>query len=338
MGKLTADDLLLFTTCPPSNTIERADYVKTVVDIVHWSEAAGCEGILVYTDNGLVCPWLVAQLIITNTRRLAPLIAVQPIYMQPYWAAKQVATLAHLHGRKVWLNMLAGGFKNDLASLGDDTPHDDRYLRTVEYTKVIQGLVDGGAFTFHGKYYKTEHLKLTPQIPKELRPGILISGSSEAGLAAAHAISAVAVQYPKPLEAHAASLVRKDVQYGIRVGILTREREDDAWRIAEQRFPVDRKGQIMHDLAMKVSDSHWHKQLSDLGKPSATGRTPYWMVPFENYKTYCPYLVGNHDTVAREIAGYLALGIKTFILDIPREPDDLFETRRVFARALEMLA
>ena len=337
MGKLTADDLLLFTTCPPSNTIERADYLKTVVDVAHWSEAAGCRGILVYTDNGLVDPWQVSQLIILNTRRLEPLVAIQPIYMQPYWAAKEIATLAHLHGRRVWLNMLAGGFKNDLVSLGDDTPHDDRYVRTVEYTKVIQGLVAGGPFTFHGKYYKTEHLKLAPTVPADLIPGILISGSSDAGLAAAHAISAVAVQYPKPPTEHAQSLVRKDIDYGIRVGILARDRSDAAWQIAEQRFPVDRKGQIMHDLAMKVSDSHWHKQLSDLGKASATGRTPYWLVPFENYKTFCPYLVGDHETVAVEIAGYLRLGIKTFILDIPRTPDDLFETKRVFSRALEMV-
>lgn len=337
MGKLTADDLLLFTTCPPSNTIERGDYLKTVVDVAHWSEAAGCRGILVYTDNGLVDPWQVSQLIILNTRRLEPLVAIQPIYMQPYWAAKAIATLAHLHGRRVWLNMLAGGFKNDLVSLGDDTPHDERYQRTVEYTKIIQGLVAGGPFTFRGKFYKTEHLKLAPTVPSDLIPGILISGSSDAGLAAAHAISAVAVQYPKPPTEHAQSLVRKDIEYGIRVGILARERSEAAWQIAEQRFPVDRKGQIMHDLAMKVSDSHWHKQLSELGKASATGRTPYWLVPFENYKTFCPYLVGDHETVAVEIAGYLRLGIKTFILDIPRTPDDLFETKRVFARALELV-
>jgi alkanesulfonate monooxygenase len=89
---------------------------------------------------------------------------------------------------------------------------------------------------------------------------------------------------------------------------------------------------------MKVSDSHWHKQLSELGKAASVGRSPYWLVPFENYKTFCPYLVGDHATVAREVAGYLRLGIGTFILDIPRTADDLFETKRVFVTALEQSA
>jgi len=44
-----------------------------------------------------------------------PLVAVQPVYMHPYSVAKMVSTLAFLHQRRVFLNMVAGGFKNDLA-------------------------------------------------------------------------------------------------------------------------------------------------------------------------------------------------------------------------------
>jgi len=39
---------------------------------------------------------------------------------------------------------------------------------------------------------------MSPPLATELFPGILISGSSEAGLQAAKAVGAVAVQYPKP--------------------------------------------------------------------------------------------------------------------------------------------
>ena len=54
---------------------------------------------LVYTDNGIVDPWLVSQTVIASTTRLAPLVAVQPVYMHPYSVAKMVSTLAYLHGR-----------------------------------------------------------------------------------------------------------------------------------------------------------------------------------------------------------------------------------------------
>src|SRR5256885_11620952 len=37
-----------------------------------------------------------------------------------------------------------------------------------------------------------------------------------------------------------------------------------------------RSGQLTHQLAMKVSDSAWHKQLSDLAAATASGESPYW--------------------------------------------------------------
>src|SRR5207247_11459384 len=104
-------------------------------------------------------------------------------------------------------------------------------------------------------------------------------------------------------------------------------------RIAEERFPEDRKGQIAHAMAMKVSDSHWHKELSELGTRTAEEESPYWLRPFENYKTFCPYLVGSYDRVAGEVARYLDVGFTVFILDIPPSEDELRHTSVVFERA-----
>ena len=38
--------------------------------------------------------------------------------------------------------------------------------------------------------------------------------------------------------------------------------------------------------------------------PGADGerRSPYWLGPFHNYKTFCPYLVGSYERVADELA------------------------------------
>src|SRR5262245_19075796 len=138
------DGVRVFSTCPASNLVDQDSYLKTVVDVARWSEDSGCHGILVYTDNGLVDPWLVAQVIVQNTRRLSPLVAVQPVYMHPYSVAKMISTIGHLYGRPLCLNMVAGGFKNDLESLNDPTPHDRRYDRVIEYTEVIKRLLGTG--------------------------------------------------------------------------------------------------------------------------------------------------------------------------------------------------
>lgn len=332
-----AERLEIFSTCPQSKDVGRDAYIQRVVDVSQWSESLGCTGILVYTDNGIADPWLVSQIIIQNTQRLAPLLAIQPIYMSPYTAAKMVSTLALLHGRRVYLNMLAGGFKNDLATLNDMTPHDDRYVRTIEYTLIIKRLLESGQpVSFKGKYYTIKNLKMTPELPPELFPGIMISGSSDAGMAAARAIGATAVRYPKPPGEELGVAPDLSVRCGVRIGIIARQDRDEAWRVARERFPDDRRGQIAHGLAMKSSDSVWHKQLSQLEVETAEEDNPYWLGPFQNYKTFCPYLVGTYERVAREVGDYIAKGYRTFILDIPPSYEELEHTGKVFKRALEL--
>ncbi len=335
-ARLIESGLKVFATCPPSYTASPLVYRREVLDIARWSDAAGCEGILVYTDNGLVDPWLIAQDIITHTQRLCPLVAVQPVYMHPYSVAKMVATLGFLHGRRIYLNMVAGGFKNDLEALDDRTPHDERYTRLVEYTGLILQLLGGPKpVTLDGRYYRVTNVKMTPPLDPALKPGVFVSGSSEAGLAAARQLGALAVRYPKPVAAYEGGPAIDAAALGIRIGIIAREGAAEAWAVARARFPEDRKGQLTHQLAMKVSDSAWHKQLSKIGE-TATGEDseqPYWMLPFENYKTFCPYLVGSYERVADEVARYVGVGYRTIILDVPASPEELEHIGVVCERA-----
>jgi alkanesulfonate monooxygenase len=333
---MRANQIELFSTCPQSSQVERECYLQHVIEVARWSEEAGCQGILVYTDNSLVDPWLVAQIIIENTQRLCPLIALQPVYLHPFAAAKMISTYGFLYGRRIYLNLVAGGFKNDLIALNDQTPHDKRYDRLIEYTTIIRRLLTTAApVTFAGEFYRVENLKLTPALPPELFPGILISGSSEAGLAAAQTLGATAIQYPKPVGEYEQQPLNEDHASGIRVGIISRPDDADAWQIAHARFPTDRKGQLTQQLAMKVSDSVWHKQLSEMSARPTDEKNPYWLVPFQNYKTFCPYLVGSYERVAQELARYIAVGNRTFILDIPPNQEELSHINRVFQQALK---
>jgi alkanesulfonate monooxygenase len=335
VSRINAQQIQVFSTCPQSKDVERGDYLRRVREVARWSDEAGYKGILVYTDNGIVDPWLVSQVILESTEQLQPLVAIQPVYMHPYTVAKMITTYAYLHGRPIYLNMLAGGFRNDLVALGDETPHDERYERTVEYTQIIKGLLAGESVTVDGRYYHVTNLKLTPPLPPELMPGVLMSGSSEAGLAAARTIGATAVKYPKPPGEEEED---EGVNAGIRVGVIARDDPEEAWRVALERFPEDRKGQVTHALAMKTSDSKWHEQLSELGDRPVGDENPYWLGPFKNYKTFCPYLVGSYDAVSAEIGRYMGVGFRTFILDIPPSDEELEHTAAVFERALSPVA
>lgn len=299
--------------------------------MAQWSEEAGCKGILVYSDNSLVDPWLLAQIILESTENLCPLVAVQPIYVHPFSVAKMVATLGSLYGRRIFLNMVAGGFKNDLIALNDQTPHDKRYARLVEYTTIIKLLLENtGGVSFQGEFYRIENLRMAPTLAPELFPGVFLSGASEAGEQAARVLKATAIKYPKAASDCEAEPPPADLECGIRLGIIAREDDGEAWEVAERRFPEDRKGQIAHQLAMKVSDSSWHRQLSEMAREPNGDRNPYWLRPFENYSTFCPYLVGEYEKVSTELARYVAVGYSRFILDVPASCEELRHVETVF--------
>lgn len=328
----------IFATTPQSKDCSQGEYLQQVADVSRWSERYGCKGILVYADNGICDPWIVSNVILQHTTSLCPLVAVQPAYMHPYAAAKIISSYAFLYGRRFYINMIAGGFRNDLLALNDQTPHDDRYVRLTEYTQIMKQLLESPApVSFDGQYYKVENLKMTPPLPEDLQPGILVSGSSPAGLEAANAIGATPIKYPQRTSDEARLNATSSDEHspaGIRVGIVARETSEEAWQVAHERFPADRKGQLAHQLAMKTSDSQWHHQLSAMAKEDADKDDPYWLGPFENYRTFCPYLVGSYERVAAELQGYIEVGYGTFILDIPPCEDELRHTSIAFNEAL----
>ena len=90
-----------------------------------------------------------------------------------------------------------------------------------------------------------------------------------------------------------------------------------------------------HASSSKVSDSVWHRTLSDLNGKIKEKRSTYWLWPFQNYKTFCPYLVGSYEQVSSEVSRYLATGYRTFILDVPTCEEDLTHINHVFAHATQ---
>lgn len=332
----------IYSTCPQSKDVEPSRYLQHVVDVSRWSEAAGHEGMLVYTDHGFVDPWVVSQAILANTDQLKPLVAVQPVYMHPYTAAKMITSLGFMHGRAVDLNMVAGGYRNDLLALGDETEHDERYDRVVEYTQILMDLLRGaGPVTVHGRYYRVERPRLAPALPPGLLPEVFMSGSSPAWLAASRRLGVTAVKCPQP-PGEEEPWVDGDSagSFGVRIGVIAREDAGEAWQVALERFPEDRSGKITSRVRAKLSDSQWHQELSrpqgEIAFEPLEEPDPYWLGPFQNYKTYCPYLVGSHDRVAQILTGYIAAGCRMFIVDVPASEEELKHTAIVFDRAQEV--
>lgn len=330
-------EIELFTTMPESIKSDRVQFINEIRRIAVQSEKYGYKGTLIYSDNRLADPWLIAGLILDETTHLIPMVALQPVYMHPYTVAKRISSIAFIHNRKIALNLVAGGYINDLKALGGPVDHDRRYDRLVEYTEIIQKLLTSSeGVTYEGEFYQIKNLKLKPEMPAELLPDYYLSGSSDAAKEASSRLGVQLIQYPEPVE----ELSKNDMNgnalvEGIRIGVLARHNHDEAWKEAHERFPATRIGEISHQLAQKTSDSEWHKKLSNQnGDDKPHDAEPvYWLGPFEHYHTFCPYLVGSYDEVAKAISKYLDAGCKTCIIDTPVSDIELHSTMQVFSRA-----
>jgi alkanesulfonate monooxygenase len=332
----SASDVRLFTTIPPASRgghPGRDDYRQLVRATARMSEDAGFEGALVYSDNHTVDPWAVAQDVVLATERFKPLVAVQPVYMHPYTVAKTIASYGVLYGRSVCLNLVAGGNRSDLTALDDTTEHDQRYERLTEYGWLITQLLAGaGPVTFEGDYYRVRALGMFPALPQHLRPELFISGSSEAGRRAGDRLGALALRYPQPPGTGIPGPHNDLGGGGVRIGIIARDSDQEAWSVARDRFPDTRAGRMLQQMARNSSDSEWIARLSESEELPAGADSPYWMGPFKTYATFCPYLVGSYERVAAEVTRYVDIGCRTFILDTARAESDYADITAVFAR------
>ena len=300
-------------------TTDRKQYWQNILRVVDWSERYGCTGVLLFEGNDTyVSPWLAAHTAIARTERLSPLIAVNPIYMHPFTAAKFVSSYVQMFGRKVYLNMITGTALNYLEAMKDAVSHDERYNRLGEYIVLVRRLLESTSpVTFNGKYYQVKDLSLLPGVPPGLLPEFLLSGQSDAARQVAAEVGAIATQMLGPQFERGLNDAK-----AMNFGVLTRPTTREAWAVAHETFPDDEEEQMIQELSMQNTDSTWKKRMAIAAKLPDDTASGYWMGPFRNFRADGPYLVGSYERVAEVFATLIRAGIDVFILDLtPREEE-----------------
>lgn len=290
-------------------------YRKRLIDVARWTEQAGFTGILTHTDNASLDPWAVAQLIIGHTETLIPIVAVNPIYMHPLSAARMINTIAYVSGRRVDLNLVSGGFARHLRAVGCSLDHDQRYDRLAEYAEVLRLLLTAARPVSHsGSYYELKSAALSPQLPPNMMPVFFMAGASDAAVRAQKALNVTGLAYPREINTYRGlSPLRLG---GVGFGIIARDTADEAWSVARRRFPIDKRGEKVHDFAAAGAQSSWHRYLSEDAALAGAQESTYWLYPFRSYRAFSPYLVGSHAEVAEVLSRYFSLGASTVILDV----------------------
>lgn len=306
-----------------------------VLEVIRLSDKYRCSGILILNGNEIVIePWLIAQAIAARSASLMPLVAVNPVYMHPFSAARMISSLSLAYRRRVFLNLITGTSLSHLEALGDDTPHDVRYDRLLEFTQILTALLSGHPLSFEGRFYKTKGLQLLPALASEMQPQYLLAGQSTGAVQVAEKTGAANIQMLGPRLDAQANAVK-----AIHFGLVARASEAGAWQAAHARFPEDKLGQFVLGESMKNTDSQWKRRMQmAAAQESAAARPGFWMMPFRNFQADCPYFIGSHERAADLVAGLVRAGVHTFVLDIPLDEQEFENTASVFSTALRLLS
>jgi FMNH2-dependent dimethyl sulfone monooxygenase len=125
--------------------------------------------------------WSTAAALAAVTETLELMVAVRPTFHSPAILAKQAANIDRISNGRLALNVVSSWWSDEARRYGVQfDQHDDRYARTSEWLKVVDGAWKEPRFRFDGKYYKVEDVILEPKPVRNPRPVIYAGGESEA--------------------------------------------------------------------------------------------------------------------------------------------------------------
>ncbi|KHD84592.1 FMNH2-dependent alkanesulfonate monooxygenase [Bacillus ginsengihumi] len=293
------------------------------------ADRLGFTGVLIPTGKSCEDPWLLASSLVPVTERLKFLVAVRPGLMLPSVAARMASTLDRISNGRVLINVVAGGDPVELAGDGVFLSHDERYEATDEFLTVWKGLLNQEKVDFKGKFIEVKGGELLFPTTSGTNPPIYFGGSSPAGQAVAAKHSDVYLTWGEPPEQverkikevrRLAELEGRTVRFGIRLHVIVRETEKEAWEAA------DRLIQYLDDDTIKAAqsafarmDSVGQKRMANLHDAGSRREqleiSPNLWAGIGLVRSGAgTALVGDPNQVAARMKEYADLGIETFVL------------------------
>ena len=310
------------------------DYFKQVAIA---ADSLGYEGVLLPTGRSCEDSWIVASALIEATRHLKFLVALRPGLVQPSQSARMAATFDRMSGGRLLVNLVTGGDAEELEGDGLFLPHSERYELSRDFLTIWREVLakshDAEPFTYEGKHLQVKNSKvLYPPVNKPYPP-IFFGGSSEE----AHDLAAEQLdtyltwgEAPEAVAAKVADIRARaakhgrTLEFGIRLHVIVRETEDEAWRAAGELVShLDEATIAAAQKKFAQMDSVGQRRMAELNKGKFNKNNireglevspNLWAGVGLVRGGAGTALVGNPQQVADRIKEYADLGLEYFIL------------------------
>ena len=301
-----------------------ADYLNQVAVA---ADTLGYDGILIPTGVGCEDPWVTAATLAPITRWTNLLVAFRPSLLLPGVAARMAASLDRATNGRLQVNVVPGGDPTELAADGVFLAHDERYAQAEEFLKIWKALMAGDQVEYEGEHFNVRGSKLVFPPVQKPHPPVFFGGSSSA----AHDLTAKYVDtyltWGEPPEAVAAKIadvraraarVGRTVKVGVRLHVIVRETEKEAWAAADDLISRLDEATIARAQANQAKmDSVGQQRMAALhgGSRDKLEISPnLWAGVGLVRGGAGTALVGDPETVAARLKEYADLGVDNFIL------------------------
>ena len=309
---------------------ERPPDIDYLAQVARSAEQLGFGAVLTPTGTWCEDAWLVTAALISQTQRLKFLVAFRPGLISPTLAAQMAATYQRISRGRLLLNVVTGGQADEQRRFGDHLSHDERYARTGEFLAIVRGAWSGEPFDFTGEHYQVTGA--TVMRPPDPLPGVYFGGSSPAAgpVAARSADTYLTWGEPPAQVAQKLAWMRRlaeaqgrTLAFGIRLHVITRDTEADAWAEASRLLDYLDPGEISQaQQVLAASESVGQERMRALHASYRQGGPARDLEIYPNLWAGVGLvrggagtaLVGSHEKVADLIEEYASLGISEFIL------------------------
>jgi len=313
-------------------------------------EQHGWGGALIGAGWGRPDTFTVAAALTARTRTFEPLMAIRPGYWSPANFASAAATLDHLSGGRVRVNVVSG--KDNTAAYGDaEGDQASRYGRTKEFMRLVRRLWTEEDVTFTGQHYQVAGSTVVPRLEPRgtrLHPKLYFGGASAAAEEVSATEADIQLFWGEPLDGVAERIARlkalsrdrdrdlAPLEFGLRITTFIRDTTEEAWADAEAKVAEMAKAEGAGWQDHRRSVAVGQQRLLDLTDRGEVLDGNLYTTPgkFGAGGAATTWLVGSAADVARSLIKYRDLGVTHFVLsDTPY----LHEIRRQGDQLLPLL-
>lgn len=311
---------------------DRDASIDYLASIVRAAESFGFTGALIPTGAWCEDAFITAALLARETTSLGFLVAFRPGLVSPTLSAQMAATFARHAPGRLLLNVVVGGEAHEQRAFGDHLDKDARYARADEFLDVVRRLWAGETVSVNGEHIQVENASLAT-LPNPVPPLYFGGSSAAAGpVAARHADVYLTWGEPPAAVAEKVEWIRKEaadegrqVRFGIRLHVITRDTAEEAWREADRLVgALDEETVRNAQEGLSRSQSEGQQRMLALHEAHRADGTWHDARTLEIAPNLWAgvglvrggagtALVGSHTEVADRIAEYAEIGIDEFI-------------------------